>query len=102
MMRDGSANHFYACDQFKGLRQDCTVQRLRGALAVEVYEAHARASLEYGDLAEFNQCQTQLHAMYSSGQESACAAEFAAYKIVSPPWIVKSRHVSLQHDDILE
>jgi hypothetical protein len=40
----------------QGLRQDCTVQHLRNELAVAVYEAHARAELEYGDLAEFNQC----------------------------------------------
>lgn len=37
------------------MRQDLTVQHVRNALSVRVYESHGRASLEYGDLAEFNQ-----------------------------------------------
>jgi len=81
LLREGSVNWFYACDQFKGMRQDCTVQHLRNAVAVVVYEAHGRAALEYGDLAEFNQCQTQLYAMYKDKQPG-CAAEFTAYKIL--------------------
>ena len=58
------------------------LQRLRNPLAVAVYEAHGRAALEYGDLAEFNQCQTQLHAMYPLIPEGGgCVAEFTAYKV---------------------
>ncbi len=45
-----------------------------------MYEAHGRAALEYGDLAEFNQCQTQLHAMYADKQPGR-VAEFTAYKV---------------------
>lgn len=63
------------------LLQDCTVQHLRNELAAEVYEAHARASLEYGDLAEFNQCQTQLASLYGDGVKG-CVAEFAAYRVL--------------------
>ncbi|KAG1665845.1 hypothetical protein FOA52_005880 [Chlamydomonas sp. UWO 241] len=74
-------NWIYACDQYKGMRQDCTVQHLRNATAVQVYEAHARAALEYGDIAEFNQCQTQLYVMYGESTPGA-VAEFTAYKIL--------------------
>ena len=81
LIQEGRVNWFYTCDQFKGLRQDCTVQRLRNPLSVQVYEAHARAALEYGDLAEFNQCQTQLYGLYADGHQG-CVAEFTAYKIL--------------------
>jgi hypothetical protein len=39
------------------------VQHLRNELAVRIYQAHARAALEYGDSAEYNQCQTQLNVL---------------------------------------
>lgn len=39
------------------------MQHLRRELTVRIYEAHARAALEYGDVAEYNQCQTQLNAL---------------------------------------
>ena len=47
------------------MRQDCTVQHIRNELAARVYEAHARAALEYGDVAEYNQCQGQVAALYA-------------------------------------
>jgi SAC3 family protein LENG8/THP3 len=55
LLRAGSVTYFYAQDQFKGMRQDCTVQHLRNELTARIYEAHARAALEYGDVAEYNQ-----------------------------------------------
>jgi SAC3 family protein LENG8/THP3 len=49
------SSYFYIEDQFKGMRQDCTVQHLRSELTGRIYEAHARAALEYGDFAGYNQ-----------------------------------------------
>ncbi|GIL69107.1 hypothetical protein Vretifemale_97 [Volvox reticuliferus] len=81
MIAHGEATYFYSLDQFKGMRQDCTVQHLRNGLAVRVYEAHARSSLEYGDTAEFNQCQARLAHLYADGQPG-CVAEFTAYRVL--------------------
>jgi SAC3 family protein LENG8/THP3 len=52
-----------ACLVPQAMRQDLTVQHLRNELAVRIYQAHARAALEYGDSAEYNQCQTQLNVL---------------------------------------
>jgi hypothetical protein len=36
LLREGSENYFYALDQFKGMRQDCTVQHLKNDLTVSI------------------------------------------------------------------
>ena len=57
------------------------MQHLRNELAVRIYEAHARSALEYGDIGEYNQCQTQLIAFYADGLPG-CREEFLAYRIL--------------------
>lgn len=84
LISSGEVNYFYAQDQFKGLRQDCVVQALHGPLALAVYEAHARAALEYGDVAEYNQCQGQMATLWAEGvkSEGGCEAEFLACRLL--------------------
>ena len=81
LLRRKEVNYFYASDQFKGMRQDCTVQHLRNALSAGIYEAHARCALEHGDTAEYNQCQAQLFQHYQAGISGA-QQEFTAYRLL--------------------
>jgi SAC3 family protein LENG8/THP3 len=59
----------WANEQLKSVRQDITVQRLRNRFVLDTYETHARILLEHGDLAEFNQCQTMIRHLTTTGIE---------------------------------
>ena len=81
MYRAGQCDMHYAEDQLKAMRQDVTVQHVKGQLPVQIYEAHARACLEHGNGGDFNQCQTVLKVLYEGGSQG-CVQEFVAYRVL--------------------
>ncbi|KAF8630742.1 hypothetical protein AX17_005337 [Amanita inopinata Kibby_2008] len=71
----------WICSQFKSLRQDLTIQRIKNEFTVQVYEIHARMALESSDMVEYNQCQATLKSLYELGIPGR-VEEFTAYRIL--------------------
>jgi SAC3 family protein LENG8/THP3 len=76
--------YLWVWEQFKSLRQDLRVQHIRNSFTADVYEINGRLALRNDDLGEFNQCKTQLEALYDdpSLPRQRRVAEMCAYWIL--------------------
>ena len=74
-------DYAYACDQLKSIRQDLTVQNIKGRFCAHVYETHGRIALEQGDLSEYQACQVRLQEMRQAGTK-ICYDEFTCYRLL--------------------
>lgn len=76
-------NYRFIEEQFRSIRQDLTVQGIKNAFTVTVYEANAKIALENFDLGQFNQCQTQLRELHKAlNVPIKDREEFLCYRIL--------------------
>ena len=98
--------YIYLWEQMKSVRQDLTLQRIRNAFTVQVYEMHARICLEFDDMVEFNQCIEQLKVLYEEGLGSKeRQREFTSYRLLYNVSMQASNNISdimltLTRDDL--
>eukprot|EP00201_Polytomella_parva_P015056 CAMPEP_0175062534 /NCGR_PEP_ID=MMETSP0052_2-20121109/14221_1 /TAXON_ID=51329 ORGANISM="Polytomella parva, Strain SAG 63-3" /NCGR_SAMPLE_ID=MMETSP0052_2 /ASSEMBLY_ACC=CAM_ASM_000194 /LENGTH=424 /DNA_ID=CAMNT_0016328565 /DNA_START=20 /DNA_END=1294 /DNA_ORIENTATION=+ len=69
LWRDGHGDYIRVGDLLQAIRQDLTVQHVRDALAVSVYETHGRIAIEVGDWAELRRCHAVLKGLYREEKE---------------------------------
>lgn len=81
LWRNKEKDYLYIWNQLKSIRQDMMVEHIKNDFTVDVYQCHARIALEANDINEYNQCQTQLFALYKDGLKGD-VDEFISYRIL--------------------
>lgn len=87
----------YLKNQLKSLRQDITVQHIKNKFTVKAYEFHSKIAIEFKDLGEFNQCQSQLKQLYQLkfNTPHTNKYEFLGYRILY--FIITKDHTEIMN-----
>ena len=78
---DRSVTYTWVTSQLRSIRQDLTVQNLRGKVARRCYSAAVRCALDASDWAEFSPSLSRLFELYKEEGDTP-PAEFHAYRML--------------------
>ncbi|KRX07027.1 hypothetical protein PPERSA_07190 [Pseudocohnilembus persalinus] len=79
--KNQEVDYNYMQDQFRSIRQDLVVQRIKNEFTVKVCEHNARICIEGRDILQFLECCTTLFELYNEGVQGN-QEEFLSYKMV--------------------
>jgi hypothetical protein len=95
--KKGAVPYDNLISQMKSIRQDLTVQHIRNAFTVEVYEENFKISLFENDIIQVKNCQANLWELYKEGlyRSKELRSKYISYHFVS--LILEEKYKELEY-----